>query len=645
MPYGPLPPKRLPKQDSERVLLLLERWHRAAIALARWSEKAKECVDFLEGRQWTAEQIAALENQGRPALYFNKIRPLVNLVCGYFRNNRTDVKILPGHDGTGTQEVSDALNVIFKAVDEDNELKWTDAETFLDGITTGRGYQDLRLNFMDNDFGDIDIQALDPFTVYPDPDLQHYDVNKGSHISTSKWVSVEEIEFTYGKPAADLISPFLFSGLPWTSFPHNLYDVGAEEHSPIRSFAMDEIADENMSGFRDMFEDMFIDRARKNVRLVDMQYYRTERVPVFIDLETGERAPIPREWDQAKIAKVMAWAESKGNPMVTAVRPHRVPYWTTMVGDLMVYNRKSPYSTFTINSFFPYFRRGVTQGVVQDLIDPQKEVNKRRLSEIEIVSRTSQTGWQWHEDALEPDEEQRLRKYGGTPGYNQKWKGSEKPSRIDPSPPPLAMERLEDRARNDMREISGINEAALGELQDSASASGRAVEARQRQAVIGLQGYIDNWSRTKNGQGRKVIELVQEHYTEPRTYRILGENGKVTQALINTQMEGAINNDVTKGRYSVEVDETPMSATFQSAQFEELLLMLEKMQGALPPELFADKLIELSSMPDKAEMKQRVQQALGITEALTGETALQTGVVPTPQPGQNVVPITGGPVA
>ena len=45
------------------------------------------------------------------------------------------------------------------------------------------------------------------------------------------------------------------------------------------------------------------------------------------------------------------------------------------------------------------------------------------------------------------------------------------------------------------------------------------------------------------------------------------------------------------------IDETPLSATWMNAQFEEMLLMIEK--GIVPIPLVQDILVNLSSAPQK----------------------------------------------
>lgn len=676
MPYGSRPPKRLPKQNYETIMLMADRWQRSANAMRKWSERARECVDFVEGRQWTAEQIAALEKEGRPALTFNKIARLVRLVLGYQRNNKTDIKFRPANEGGGSETVAEVLSKIVKQISDTAGLEYVDAEVFLDGIVTGRGYWDSRLNFDNNDFGEVMSKAVDPFTVYLDPDADQYDLKNCNYIQTSKWVSIDEIELTYGKQVADLLGPFT-RGESWTGFPSS-YEGPNDEITPVRTFAEEDDSESSFfRDYRDTFNNDFIDPYRKNIRLLDSQHYVTMERDVFIDLETGERKTIPsaeefsrRGIDRQKfIAKALFHGEQMGNPLIVDRR--RVPElrWTIQVGDVLVYDEWSVYDTPTIDAYFPYFRRGHTQGMVDDAIDPQKEINKRRMAHLESVARMGNPMWVYHEDSMDPEQERRLEQQGSRPGFILKWKGSEKPERDYPNARNQGQEKLEELFSKDLPEITGINESALGDVDKVQS--GRAIEAKQRQAVISLQMYLDNFSRSKTEQGRKYLELIQGHYKEERIFRILGEDGQLVQLAINQQVIDPVTgkmtrlHDITLGKYMVSIDETPMSATFASAQFDEALDILERLGpvGQALLGLRPDLLIELSSLPRKEEWKEALQQATGQTPpegqgGPPGGPGAAVPAQPTPgigapgqpqiadqrQPASNVVqlPATGG---
>ncbi len=648
MVYGPLPPKRLPNPDQQKVVLLAERWARAAAAQQKWAEEAKTCVDYLEGRQIKEEIRKALEREGRPSWAFNKIGRLVRLVLGYFANNRTDVSYLPSADSISNQRVAEILTQIYKTIAENSQSKFTDLEVVLDGISTGRGYYDYRLEFCDNDFGEIRGKPGDPFATYLDPNGADYDINACGYICDSRWVSEDEVRYTYGDQAARLVGN-LFQGNYFTEFPTK-YVIDDQEITPVRSFGAEEDTVSEWAMVNGNWY-QFIDPLQKNIRLLDFQYWVTKMCDVFVDLETGDRSVIPEAAEIEKIthgrmrreqwiAKALYHAEKLGNPLRIVRRPVKRVRWTTLIGDIMVYDDWSPYDSFTKIGYFPYFRRGQTRGMVHDLIAPQDEYNKRRLAQIEVVTRMPHGGWSYHESSLDPREEAKLHQYGASPGFQLKWKGDKEPRRLEQQGLPPVEEQLIERSSNEFQDISGINESALGEL--DRVESGRAIEARQRQAVIAFQLYVTNWSRTMELRGRKILNLVQRHYTEERIFRILGEDGREVQYIINQLVmspDGASIvdklNDITLGKYTVAVDETPMAASFQNAQFEEFMLWIEKMGPAAAQIVPAivDIMIDVSSIPRKEDIKARLAK-LGLGEP----AAVPGGLLPPPGGG-------GGPMA
>lgn len=615
MLYGPIPTQQVCTQNAEISLVLMGRYLRAAEAHRRWAEEATVCQNFFEGNQWTEAQLIEMKRLGKPIITLNKIAPLIRLVSGYQRNNRTDIWYLPQSDGEQLEQTADALNAITKSESNRVDLPFTDSEVFMDGAVTGRGYWDYRLDFSNNDFGDMAVTAADPFSKYIDPDCNTYDLNdSASYIQDSRWTSIEEIEFTFGKPAADMMRNRMGNS---SSIVGSLWSAGAydEEISPLRFFGnYDNI---NQGTFRDIYFYDFVDSFRKQVRLIDTQYVIWNWSRCFIDLETGDFKEIPDEWQDWQIQRCLQYAAERGSELAIDWRRIKKIRWTVTCGDLIVHDNWSPYATYTTIGFFPYFRRGQTRGLVSDLLDPQREINKRRSAIQDILNRNSNPGWKYKKDSLDPHQKENLKRYGSMPGFNMEWQGDHEPSRIEPGQYPAGQEKVEMASANDLKEISGINESALGEL-DTVQ-SGRAIEARQRQAVIALQPYLDNFSRSKKLQGKKNLEIIQNHYTENRVYRMLGEDGSQVRMEINKKILGedgqtviAHLNDVTIGKYGVMIDETPMSATFQSAQFEEALSILSKMGpvGQVLLQIKPDLLVEMSTLPRKEEWIQAIKEAL-----------------------------------
>ena len=149
--YGQLMPVC---HNLDLMMLMVERFMRADAALSTWAEDAKRCVEFMEGKQWSAEELKAAEADDRPTLTLNKIAPLVRLMMGYHRQNRVDLRFLPTSDADSSEGVADVLTKTVKQISINSEEPYIDTEVFLDGILTGRGYYDARLDFEKNDFGE-----------------------------------------------------------------------------------------------------------------------------------------------------------------------------------------------------------------------------------------------------------------------------------------------------------------------------------------------------------------------------------------------------------------------------------------------------------------------------------------------------------
>jgi len=633
----------MPQQDQYRAQILVDRWVRDAEALQQWSPLAKECVEFVEGKQWNDADIKHFDNIGRPRVTINKINRLLRLVYGYYSGNRTDISFTPGDDSLATEQVAQVLSKLYAQETGANKTIFEDAQVFLDGMSTGRGFWDIRQNFERNDLGETVAVALDPFSTYLQNDADSYDTQKHSRISTSRWVSLDDIGTEYGEMAAEAVQQVV-SGDGWRSFPQSYYWDATEEVTPVRKFG-GETGPDGLSEWWVQRQSYLVDDYLKNVRILDMQYKVRQRAACFVDLETGDWKRIPEHWDDDKIGKVLYHAEKLRNPVKVVQRVVNRIRWTAMVGDIMIWDDWSPYDWFTIVGFFPYFRRGKTRGMLDDLLDPQREINKKRSLRVEILGRTANGGWSIHENSMSQPEEENLRKFGSAPGFVMKWSGSEpwmKPERLDHQPRNLEAQTQEENSADDLFEISGVNQSAAGDL--DRVQSGKAILARQRQAVVGTRLYFDNWGHSTELKGDLYLNNFQRFYTEERVVREVGETGQIGTTIINQRLTSPDGmsvvgrlNDITLGRYSATVKQVPHADTYEATQFEEMLTIFESL-GDIGKQVAMTNpalVVEMSTLPRKNEWKQAIQQAIGMKNAeeqqmQLQEAAKQTGATNVP---------------
>lgn len=622
-PYGTDSPSRQNKEMAELIMELprdydiidgqWERYYRAAHGHEKWAIVAKQCVEFFEGLQWTDEEKNILESEGRPLLTLNKVAPLVRLILGYFRQNRYDINFMPGHDGSGSQAVAETLTAIAKQIGEVNQSDWKEAQMFQDGIQTGRGFLDHRLDFTKNHLGEVVEANKDPFSIYIDPEAETYDPNDPAggwgYFLENRWLSPQDIYLMYNERRVDSV----LNNMSTIPLEHGgLGTWFQDDISPSRYFGVDQFIDTHYDrGHYGIYASPFhhINRNRKLIRVLDCQYKVLKKCQYFVDLETGNETAIPDKMDRNSIARIMEYIQMHQLPITvrSGIRPRL--RWTITAGDVVLYDEWSPYDRYTLVPYFPYFRRGQTRGMIHDLLDPQKEVNRRRSAFLHIVMTTANSGWIYEEGSMEEDMKRALEEHGSRAGVHVEYKdGFDAPRRIEPAASPVAMKKLEEDANNDMKEISSVNDSALGNL--DRVQSGRAIQARQRQSIMGTELYFDNYSRTRELKGRNVMGIVQKYYNEPRILRIRGADGSFEEHAINVRdAAGEIVNNITDGIFTVAIDETPISSTYMQGQFAEAM---ELRENNIP--IPDDVLVDLSSMPRKDEIKQRLEEEKAIRE-------------------------------
>lgn len=594
-------------QDYAIIEGQMDRYWRAAEGHKLWAMVARTCVDFYENIQWTQEELEVLKEEGRPVVTINKIRPLVNLIEGYFRQNRYDIRFMPGFDGSGVQSVADTLNALAKQTGEMNQSNWKDAEVFSDGIKTGRGFTDVRLGFEYNLMGDVVEMAEDPFSILVDPEAETYDPNDRSggwgFFIKNRWLTPLEIYLLYGEKGSESILND-WAGIPIDGIPYDYFNIDAL--GPDKYFGLQETLSSRYDYRMGMYAspEHHINRNRKLVRVLDCQHKQLKKVRFFVNLETGEETEVPDTATNEQIARTIEWAKMRGDLAITMREGlKRRIRWTVTAGDRVLYDEWSPYGRYTIVPYFAYFRRGKTQGMVEPLLDAQREINKRRAAWLHVIMTCANSGWIYEEGALNDDMQAALEEMGSRPGINIEYKsGFQPPRKIEPSNVPVNIRQAEMDSTSDIKEIANVNDSALGQL--DVVQSGRAVQARQKQSMVGNEALFDNFARTRELKGRNYLHIYQRYYTEERIIRIRGDNGKTEEYFANKiDAAGQIVNNLALGTYEVAIDETPVSATFAEGQ---MMLAKDLRDSGIP--IPDDIMVDLSDLPRKEEIKQRLEE-------------------------------------
>lgn len=563
-------------------------WQRYVTSLTRghhnYQRQAKICENFYlgGGRQWSDADKTALDEIGRPWLEENIIFSTVNTVIGYQTQSRMDVAYKPRE--IDDQGISDILSKLTMYITDKNKYPWKESEVFADGLIQQRGYFDIKMDFNDNAYGDISIDVLDPLDVIPDQDSKSYDPDDWNDVIVMSWITFDDIKETYGLNK-------------WRQIENRVNNESDFGHGSFEE-------ERNKFGNVNNYSAYYMDATGiEHARLLNRQYWKLQNREFYFNTSSGDLYPVP---DAIKPRDKEKYAKDNNYEIIKKVTK-RIR-WTVSTRDIILFDEWSPYDHFTVVPYFPYFRRGVTLGLVDNLIKTQEMLNKVYSQILHTVNTTANSGWIVEENSLTNMDTEDLETVGSQTGVVLEFKrGQVAPVKIEPNQIPTGLKDLVTSGVDLIRLISGVSETFQGGK--GPEVSGTAIQSRVHQSAIQLAAPIDNLFRTRNMIAERVLKLIQGFYSQERTFMITGpedSQGKPTnqQVTINQEADDAsyLINDVTVGRYDVVIADVPTQITFQNAQFSQAIEM--RKFGVQIPDA---EMVKMSTLSRKNEIAKQLE--------------------------------------
>jgi hypothetical protein len=170
------------------------------------------------------------------------------------------------------------------------------------------------------------------------------------------------------------------------------------------------------------------------------------------------------------------------------------------------------------------------------------------------------------------------------------------------------------QAANDLRSVTGVQSAALGEK--SNEKSGVAIQARAQQSESSNYHYGDNLTRAIRYTGKILVEWIPQIYDADRTVRIIGQDDVPSTAKIGnvdpqqsaqmSKVERIYN--VGVGKYDVTIS---TGASYQTKRQEAVGTQLEllKIDPQLMP-IIGDIVVGNMDIPGAPEIAARIKKML-----------------------------------
>ena len=571
----------------------------ALSATSTWRQNAKQDYKFMQGKQWDDADMKKMREAGRPAITINRIRPIINLLCGYASQNETEPDFLPRSEED--DRVSRVAKGITKYCLDRANYQRNKGKCFRDKIICGLANYWVHYEF---DYakldGEIRIDRVSPFDVFVDPECTQEDLSDAQYIGRYSWESPSKLKQVYPDKAVEI-----------DTLSHKFDDTELE----TGSF-------ETINGEALWYSDKY-----RKVRVVQYWYkeYKTKRIFITQNGVVDEDNPL--------YVVLMAMGKEPTSIPDTQIR------YATFSDNVLLEEGESPYkhNKFPLVRDYCYYTGELVDeelepaGVVCDIKDAQRETNKNRSQRMHVVNQQT-LGVKYWQGPVTEQFKNTVKKYGTTPGANIYMPPGVTFTDGTPAMDSALNMNLEQQSSNDFYAISGITPESLSG--SVGSMSGKAIDLRQSVTTVQTAGIF---AQTKEAElqivkllwGEKNAPgLIPQFYNQEKAMRILGDDGQKEfiqiqpgmnqpmqeQTMLDTMGQPVLDakgNPVKKVLYDLSafdfdivISTSQASATARRANLYQLLEA--KKSGVDIP---IDIILDFMDFPEKEAVKKRMQEA------------------------------------
>lgn len=543
-------------------------------------KKADECDGLFSGQgHWEPGDRAMLEQARKPVLTINTIIQTMAYVMGNQIQNATSITFHPRRKGA-TDHTATILSKVFRQIGDNNRLKYLRSELFSDGMITSRGFLDARMDYSDSLTGEVRVKLLDPRSVLIDPEANSYEPSGWKDVITVQYMTIEDIEALWGKAQALKVQ----SGM-------STYPGENDDHILSRqTFGTDDLTAR-------------FDRPEGLTRtmVVERQYRKLTNSDHYVWVQSGDIRPVPEAQTEAERQQFLT-----ENPDVVVTK--RVGFrirWVVVANSVLLHDDWSPYENFTVVPYFPYFRRGTSIGIVENLRDPQRLLNKTTSQELHILNSTANGGWKVQRNNLSNMSVGELEERGGEAGIVIEVETMDGLEKLQPNQIPSGLDRIAFKADEYIKAISGVTDYMRGSAREDVSA--KSVVANQSSGAVAMVKPLDNLTLSDELLARHILSMVQAYYSDERVLRIVSDprRGTTEDVIINQVTQNGVLNDLTVGEYDIVMVNTPQRELDEDTEFEQLLRMRGELQIPIPDEF----IIRASRLRERAELLEAMSAA------------------------------------
>ncbi len=540
--------------------------------------------DYYDNEQWSEEEKRILKERGQAPLVYNVISSAINWVLGSEKRGRSDFKVLPRRkDGSKPAERKSQL---LKYLADVNRSQFNHSRAFEDAIKAGIGW--IECGYQDGDDGEPVYDRYESWrNMLWDSTCTEKDLGDARYVIRTKWVDLD---------------------IATAIFPDRAGAVarGAVDGSALGSDLQDgdeamDAMEEGLHSSSALTSTLSGQYERRRVRLIEVWFRTPKKVK---KLSGGDFAG--EIYDPESPAHADAMAAGAAIVEKVMMRIH-VAIMTTSA---LLYLGESPYrhNRFPFTPIWAYrrARSGLPYGMINGMVGLQDDINKRASKALHILSANKVI----MDEGAVPNLASFREEVARPDGILVKAKGYELTLNAERELAPAHLE-LMSRSIQQVQTQSGVTDELMG--RSTNAKSGVAIEARQQQGSMATAGLFDNLRFAKQVHGEKQLAMIEQFFTEEKSFRITNMRGTPEYVTIN---DGLPDNDIVREKADYVISEADWRASVRQAQTEELLKLLMQLAPAAPQVVMVmlDLIVEGMDVPSREELVRRIRQVTGMRD-------------------------------
>lgn len=563
------------RDPSDEVFYQLKNWiEEGRDRSADWREQALTAFDITAGWQWEEEDLAALREDNRPSVTFNRVERNIDLITGMEYQGREDVQFLPREQSDSG--VSEVLTAGVAYIDDATDAADEKSDAFRDLCICGMGWTNTVMDYRDFEEGMPVENRLDPLLMYSDPHATKRNIRDSKWRARAKIMSMSEAQRMFPKHDPAMLNA------AWLG-------LSDDPSQPVEPGRQSDTYEDNAQQGRPPFLDRVV--------IVECQWWEEEKFAIVEDKFTAERVEMPMQ-------RAEAMMDSFPGRYEVAEVPRKVFYRAFLGGSLLEKQKLEKLKDFTLQCMTgKRDRKTGWYGMVRAMADPQRWANKWLAQTMHLLNTSAKNTVMYEENALVDG--RRAQEAWTKPGaWVELGHGALAENRIkvqQPTPLPTELSSLMGFAMQSIQDCVGVNQEQLGMTGGTDANRAALLEHERRKAGITLMAHFFESKRSfVKSQGRLLLRYMTNFMNDGRMLRITNEGQhRYVQMLID---------DPDAVRYDIVVDSAPDSPSQVDKTWSTLvpmMPMLERLQP--PPEIWA-QVIRHSPLP--AVMKNKMAEAI-----------------------------------